>query len=126
MDPFCYSNDNKNNTFDNGGNKGHRLENITCKHTSNGPEGLKVFFLKILAIFDLCFSLQENAVQDVRQKGVGISMESGRDSRPGTKFKQTSLLPCNLMKISTDCKNNLINVTVISSNKYELVGTLFS
>ena len=35
MDPFslCYSDDNKKNTFNNGGNNGHGLKNFTCKTT---------------------------------------------------------------------------------------------
>ena len=28
-----YSDDNKQNTFNNGGNNGHRLKNVTCKQT---------------------------------------------------------------------------------------------
>ena len=33
--PFslCYSDDNKKNTFNNDGIKGHRLYNVTCKQT---------------------------------------------------------------------------------------------
>ena len=36
MDPFslCYSDNNKENTFNNGGNNGHELQNATCKETS--------------------------------------------------------------------------------------------